>query len=275
MESRSDMQAVDVLRQVSAIIAEREINYGEFDITAFRTAALEHPVADEAARILLEAWPAQVATPIAAEIHNVLTTARGGVLTIGCALAIYFSSSGVESVRIGLNRAYGVVEPHSWWLMRLESIVYVLVGGVALLYSDTFALTRAGMWSALTRKRHTLAVVGALRIVMLWPWLALNHPIKKWAATAAARARVARRRTPRRVPSGCSWRRIDRTSAAQGNWMNTSHRRLRARPSAVDWSIPGSGSESPLPIRVIEPRGRRRLSSSAAASASARCSLSV
>jgi membrane protein len=90
-------------------------------------------LADEVARILLEAWPKQVASPIAANIHNVLTTARGDVLTIGVVLAIYFSSSGVESLRIGLNRAYGVAEQRHWWLLRLESIAYVLVGAVGLL----------------------------------------------------------------------------------------------------------------------------------------------
>src|SRR5262249_35450916 len=90
-------------------------------------------LADEAARILLEAWPTQVATPISAEIHNVLTTARGDVLTIGVALAIYFASSGIESLRIGLNRAYNLSEPRSWWLLRFESIAYVLVAAVALL----------------------------------------------------------------------------------------------------------------------------------------------
>jgi len=90
-------------------------------------------LADEVARILLEAWPTQVATPISAEIHNVLTTARGDVLTIGVVLAIFFASSGIESLRIGLNRAYNLSEPRSWWLLRLESIAYVLVAAVALL----------------------------------------------------------------------------------------------------------------------------------------------
>jgi membrane protein len=90
-------------------------------------------LADEVARILLEAWPTQVATPIAAEIQNVLTTARGDVLTVGVVLAIYFASSGIESLRIGLNRAYGLTEQRSWWLLRLESIAYVLVGAIALL----------------------------------------------------------------------------------------------------------------------------------------------
>ena len=90
-------------------------------------------LADEVAQILLEAWPKQVAEPIAAQIHNVLTTARGDVLTIGAALAVFFASSGIESLRIGLNRAYGLTEQRSWWLLRLESIAYVLVGAIALL----------------------------------------------------------------------------------------------------------------------------------------------
>ena len=62
-----------------------------------------------------------------------LTTTRGGVLTLGAVFAVYFASSGVESLRIGLNRAYGLYEQRSWWLLRLESIGYVLVSALALL----------------------------------------------------------------------------------------------------------------------------------------------
>lgn len=90
-------------------------------------------LADEVARILLETWPKQVAEPIAKEIGSVLTTARGDLLTIGVVLAIYFASSGIESLRIGLNRAYGVVDQRGVWVLRLESIGYVLVSAVALL----------------------------------------------------------------------------------------------------------------------------------------------
>jgi membrane protein len=63
----------------------------------------------------------------------VLTTARGDVLTAGSVLAVYFASSGIESLRIGLNRAYGLHEERSWWLLRLESIGYVLIAAIALL----------------------------------------------------------------------------------------------------------------------------------------------
>ena len=90
-------------------------------------------LADQVAKMLLDAWPAEVSGPISLEIHNVLTVTRGDVLTIGVALAIYFASSGIESVRIGLNRAYRIGEQRSWWLLRLESIAYVLLAAVALL----------------------------------------------------------------------------------------------------------------------------------------------
>jgi Predicted membrane protein len=90
-------------------------------------------LADQVAKMLLDAWPVEVSGPISHEIHSVLTVTRGDVLTIGVALAIYFASSGIESVRIGLNRAYRISEQRAWWLLRLESIGYVLVAAVALL----------------------------------------------------------------------------------------------------------------------------------------------
>lgn len=90
-------------------------------------------LADEAAHILLEAWPKAVAAPIAQDISGVLTSTRGDVLTLGVLFALYFASSGVESLRIGLNRAYDIKEQRPWWLLRIESIVYVLVGAVAIL----------------------------------------------------------------------------------------------------------------------------------------------
>ena len=90
-------------------------------------------LADEVAKLMLATWPDEVAGPIAREIQNVLTTTHPGALTLGAAFAIYFASSGVESLRIGLNRAYGVLETRYWILLRLESIAYVLVAALGLL----------------------------------------------------------------------------------------------------------------------------------------------
>ena len=90
-------------------------------------------LADEVAKLMLATWPEEAAAPIAREIHDVLTTTHTGALTVGALFAIFFASSGVESLRIGLNRAYNVVETRYWFLLRLESIGYVLVAAVGLL----------------------------------------------------------------------------------------------------------------------------------------------
>lgn len=106
-------------------------------------------LSDEAARLIFGAWPPIVANPIVAEVHNVLTAPRGGLLTIGAVLALYFSSGAIEALRVGLNRAYGMVERRPWWLLRLESIAYVLVGAIALLALAFLVVLWPLIWAAL------------------------------------------------------------------------------------------------------------------------------
>ena len=102
-------------------------------VTALAGFLGSNDLADAVANLLLDTWPQEVAEPIGRQVQRVLTTARGDALTLGAVFALYFASSGVESLRIGLNRAYDAVEQRSWLLLRLESIAYVLIGAVALL----------------------------------------------------------------------------------------------------------------------------------------------
>ena len=90
-------------------------------------------LADQAVQLLLQTWPKQVADSLSGEIHDVLTTTRGDILTIGAVLAVYFASNGVEALRVALNRAYAVTEPRRWYWLRLESIGYTLVAAVTSL----------------------------------------------------------------------------------------------------------------------------------------------
>src|SRR5689334_734675 len=128
-------------------------------ITALTGFLGSQQLADQVAKILLEAWPHQVAEPIAAQIESVLTNAHGGLLTVGVALAIYFSSSGVESLRIGLNRAYDVIEGRPWWLLRIESIGYVLVGAAALIAMAFVIVGSTGVLDRLARSAAWLAPI--------------------------------------------------------------------------------------------------------------------
>jgi len=143
-------------------------------------------LSDQVALLLLEAWPEEVSRPIAREIENVLTTTHSGLLTIGGGFALYFSSSGIESLRIGLNRAYGAVEMRPWWLLRLESIAYVLVAALALIaLAFLIVLGPLILWTAtryfpglspflvtLTFLRFGLAtVVLVVALVLVHKWL--------------------------------------------------------------------------------------------------------
>jgi membrane protein len=90
-------------------------------------------LADQAAGLMLQVWPKQVADSISGEVHDVLTTTRGDILTVGAVLAVYFASNGVEALRVALNRAYTVAETRRWYWLRLESIAYTLVAAFTAL----------------------------------------------------------------------------------------------------------------------------------------------
>jgi membrane protein len=133
-------------------------------------------LANEAARLVFAEWPEVVARPISQEVSAVLTAPRGGLLTLGAVLSVYFASSAIEALRVGLNRAYGLVEKRAWWRLRLQSLVLVLVGSIALL-----ALA-------------FLVVLGPLIIEVLGtflPWVAEAYEILTFARIAIAAVMLA------------------------------------------------------------------------------------
>jgi membrane protein len=88
---------------------------------------------DRVADLIFNAWPPEVAKPIATQVHLVLSVPRGGLLTASILVTIYLASNGVEAVRTALNRAYRVSETRSFFFLRAQSILFVLIGAVASL----------------------------------------------------------------------------------------------------------------------------------------------
>jgi membrane protein len=142
-------------------------------------------LADEAARIILETWPEQVSSTLALEIHSVLASARGGVLTVGAALALFFASAGVEALRIALNRAYDIVDTRAMWITRLESIVYIIIAAITMLALSFLVFLAPLIWATtvmyfpqlepigffITFVRFAVAtfvIVAALIVVHMW-----------------------------------------------------------------------------------------------------------
>ncbi|MEJ8570228.1 YihY/virulence factor BrkB family protein [Microbaculum marinum] len=83
---------------------------------------------------LFGALPAQVAEALEPEVWNVLIRdAGGGLLTFSLLVMLISVSSAVETVRGGLNRAYGLPEDRSVFRTRIESIAYVILLTLALI----------------------------------------------------------------------------------------------------------------------------------------------
>lgn len=101
-------------------------------VTAVAGFAGSPELATEAARLLFEAWPADVAEPVAREIEMIVTFHRLDLLTVGILLAIFLASNGVEAIRIALNRAYRARETRSLLRLRAQSVLYVVAGAVGL-----------------------------------------------------------------------------------------------------------------------------------------------
>jgi membrane protein len=82
---------------------------------------------ETAVHLIFDTWPDAIAKPLAAQVEQVLTIPRGGLLTASVLAAAYFASNGVEALRISLNRAYRVAETRAWYVTRLLSLFYVLL----------------------------------------------------------------------------------------------------------------------------------------------------
>lgn len=105
-------------------------------------------MADDLIAFLIAIIPPALVEPIVSEVKQVMTVPRGGVLSIGILLTIWFAVGGVDGVRVGLNRAYGIRETRSGILLFLmQAAIVILAGLVLALVAYLLVLApRAGSW---------------------------------------------------------------------------------------------------------------------------------
>ena len=108
----------------------------------------DRSMADDLVTFLIAIVPPPLIEPIVSEVQQVMTVPRGDVLSIGILLTIWFAVGGVDGVRVGLNRAYGIRETRSMFVLFgvqltmviLASLILVVVGYLLVL------APRAGSW---------------------------------------------------------------------------------------------------------------------------------
>ncbi len=142
-------------------------------------------LAEEVVTFLLSVAPEQLVHPLAAEIHSILTVPRTGLLSLAALLTIWSAMAGVDSVRVGLNRAYDVKEHRNlFWLLGL-SILFVIGSAICLLAIALLLIFAPLALAALDRfapdLRHNFTTLNQLRypiaIVLLIGGLQLSHHI--------------------------------------------------------------------------------------------------
>lgn len=109
----------------------------------------DEAMAERAVDYLLSVAPEQLAKAISPEIHSLLTAARPDLLTLAVGFTVWTASGAVESVRVGLNRAYGYVEHRPYWLRFSQNVAFVLVGAAVLLVLSASVVLGPFLWGKL------------------------------------------------------------------------------------------------------------------------------
>lgn len=93
--------------------------------------------------------PKDVAQTLSPIILDVTTHRRGGFLTVSLVFSVWVASSAVDALRLTLNRAYEFHEHRPFWLQKLQSLFFVVIGGSSVFVVALLILLGPLMWKVL------------------------------------------------------------------------------------------------------------------------------
>jgi membrane protein len=139
--------------------------------------------AEMALEALFEGVPQHVALTLKPVLFEVIGQRRGGVLTLSALVAVWTASKGVEAVRLGLDRAYGVPRARHVALSQLIAVAFVLGGFAvfvllsALIVFAPLAFVLIERWTAVDIPREADIVRYAVGLAVLWASLWVMHRV--------------------------------------------------------------------------------------------------
>jgi len=83
-------------------------------------------------RLALGLLPPEVGAVLGPVVAGIVAKPRGDLLTFSILFSVWSASSGVEALRLLLNRCYAVAETRSVYLLRLQSVAIVILGALAV-----------------------------------------------------------------------------------------------------------------------------------------------
>ena len=90
-------------------------------------------LAESIVTYLLGVAPEQLVRPLASEIRSILTVPRTGLLSLSAVLTIWSAMAGIDSLRVGLNRAYDLREHRNMFWLYAQSVLFVIGSAAGLL----------------------------------------------------------------------------------------------------------------------------------------------
>jgi membrane protein len=123
----------------------------------------------------LEAWlldnvkqslPGEAYTLVERTVRSLLATKRSGLMSLGAVLALWGASAAFSALMNGLNRAYRVRDPRTWWQARLYAIG--LTVALSLFMITAFLLTVFGGHVVRLVAHHVGHLAGIVALVVRW-----------------------------------------------------------------------------------------------------------
>nr|WP_179395787.1 YihY/virulence factor BrkB family protein [Lacticaseibacillus absianus] len=154
---------------------------------------------------LAQVIPEDIMTFINPVIQNLLASTSGGILSIGAIATLWAASLGVNGLKNGFNKAYGVTPPRNFILQRLLSMLVfftliVVLGAVMIAFafgrqflewlvpllglSDAW-LTTFNTW------RWPITLVALVAVITLIDYILPNARIKFWTILPGAGFTIA------------------------------------------------------------------------------------
>lgn len=126
--------------------------------------------------------PAQAWETVRSTVEDIVTRPRGGLLSLGFLLTLYFSTNGVQSLADAFNASVHDIEIRPWWKQRLVDLLIVIL--LFLLVSLSMVLLNLGNITFTFLKEHhilgsrlTYVLLQILRWIILLALLFLGNSL--------------------------------------------------------------------------------------------------
>lgn len=109
--------------------------------------------ADDVPRIIdymFKFMPVEVAEALAPTVTEIISAKPAGLLTFGFLATLWASSTGIEALRIVLNRAYNIKIRRPLWRRRIQSIFFILISGLTIFFISILVVLGPLIWDILT-----------------------------------------------------------------------------------------------------------------------------